>query len=496
MPDENNPEQPIRTTTTLDIHLGVTAQQLEEAGVLNVILGVDTQLFIDPRLLQNTDIPEFSTSKGLVDEYFNNLLRVNQQAHLTARVRELAISMIAIKEPKGLAIGYGNSRDSGTAIPRSVAVASLRSLNELLLVGINDTRVMEMLGLFIYRFGSDSISDLIAHIIYEDLCSFTQRVCGELGVATTRYTINGNHYELPTHPFKPHQIILLPVDLLSPLPVATSWEEIAEVARVNAETRRAFNDLVGENIGNFAKAIKRDPTRLTTSSENMQTLIDMYSNTSARPYDIDTDIRGYQRLTEFASRLERNSSTESTRIDQPSDMIDFIRDEIISRYRRHIEQLGANLMLYQRTGTQLRTVDPLKPLHEDASQILFHIVADDMCRLSNVMLSREPSTAAGAVDFSIGTGYRNKALVEIKKSTNNDLINGYTKQIERYLEAEAAAEAFYVVVIVRESDVSREDSKLNELKALHATRIREGLRTPQLEVINGLIRETASVPEA
>lgn len=482
-----------RSTIPLDLHLNVTPQQLEEAGILNVILGVDTKLFIDPKLIDKTDIPEFTDAGKLISAYADQLIRINAQAPLSKRVEDIALRMIAIKEPKGLSIGYGNSRDSGTAIPLTVAQASLNSLREMVEVGIRDLEVMEMLGLFIKKFGADSISDLIAHIIYDRLCQFTQRVSAELGVTTQEFTLTNGTYQLPKHPFKNHQVIFVPLNLLSPLPLATSWEEVKIAAQMNERVRADFNALVGTNVKAYAKGVRRNPNLLVHSAVDMRKVLDAYKGADVKPYDIDHDIKSYYRLAEFASQLQRNSEVQSHGINDVAGMIDLIQNGIISSFRRHIEQLGANSLLYQRTGARLRTVDPTKPVHEDAVQILFHLIADDLCSQDDVMVARESTTgSAGAVDFSLGTGYQNKVLVEIKKSNNQNLLDGYKNQVGRYVEGENAADAFYLIVVVRASDLSNPDSQLNQVKELHAQRIRDGKPTPRLEVVNGLITPTGS----
>lgn len=494
MEKQNNDKIGRRRILPLDVHLGVTPDQLEKAGVLNVVLGIDTQLFIDPKLLDTADIPEFANARKLVNDYFIRLIKVHAQAGLSKRVQDIAINMIAVKEPKGLAIGYGNSRDSGTAISIPVAHASLRSLTEMIAVGINDIEVMEMLGLFIKDFGCDSISDLIAHIIYEDLCCFTERVCKELKIKTKKYDLpSGLCYDLPPHPFRNHQIIFVPLELVSPLPLATSWQDIKEVAGKNAQARRDLNAIIGTNVATFVTKIKNNPDILIKSADDMRTVLDIYKAAQVRKYSTKEDPSGFVRLADFASQLARsNKEPIDHKVKTIDEMIGFISTAIVGKFKHHIEQLGANSLLYQKKGKLGRTVDTTKPLHEEAAQILFFLVADDACKLDEVIGVRESTTGAGAIDFLFGNIPDNKVLVEIKKSNNSNLLDGYTNQIERYMEAERAVDAFYVVVIVDEKSVSYHDSQLNQLQERHKKRTEDGERTPHLVVIDGRIGKTAS----
>jgi hypothetical protein len=481
-----------RQAITLSEHLGATAEKLEQIGVLNTNLGIDLKLFIDPKLVRSSSIPELSSAASIISRYFDQLLKINAQAHLSSRLASMALSMIAIKEPKGLAIGYGDRRDTGTSISLSVAKDSLRSLNEMLGVGYRDITVMEMLGLFIKRFGADSISDLVSHIIYDNLCAYTQRLCKENGFAVSEFTIAGKQYLLPKHPFKGTQVIFVPLEVVSELPIATSWDDIAAAAAINANVRDNFNDMVSGNLKQYAKKVKNDPALLMQSAANMTILVKTYSDAKVKPYDTATDPLGYIRVNAYSDEISGTVDPVRQQFQNIGGVQQLISETIVPQYRRHIEQLGANKLLYKRVGSNLRSVDETAPVHEDAAQVLFHIIADQVCRESNVMIARESTTAPGAVDFSLGKGYQEKIVVEIKKSTNKNLLDGYEKQIVAYEEAEAAAGSAYVVVIVRASNQTNPDSQLNQLIHLNAEKIRNGNKAPELHIINGLIKDSAS----
>lgn len=477
-----------RQTIPLSQHLGLTHDQLEEVGVLDVILGTDTKLFIDPKLLEGSQIPELKGSSADIKDYFSELIRIHKLSGNIPRLQMEAINRIAIKEPRGLSIGYGDSRDSGTAISISVAKQSLKSLSEMILVGIDDEKVMELLGLFISGFGPDSISDLIIHIIYDRLCAETERIAKDLEVKTKQYTLNGKDYLLPKHPFKSHQLIFIPYDVVRDLPLATDWEEVIVAASHNAKVRDDFNSIVGTAVKAFIKGIKKNPSLITGSKSKMETLIQVYSEAQVEPYDIVKDPIAQNRLTEYATRLPEIVDATGTSPLNVNELIAFVNDKIIEQYRRCIQNNAGNTLLYKRNG---QAVDPSKPVKEDAAQTLFFTVADILCSVHNILLSREPNAGQGAVDFSLGTGYAQKILVEIKKS-NNNLLNGYGAQLESYIENEKAAHGFYVVVVVNKANIDNPDSQLNQLKQLYAKNIREKKICSTLVVIDGLIHESPS----
>jgi hypothetical protein len=231
---------------------------------------------------------------------------------------------------------------------------------------------------------------------------------------------------------------------------------------------------------------------LMKSIEAMETIVDTYKEAEVKPYSISEDPSGYLRLQAYSDEISGTISPISEDFSSIADVHGLVVNTIIPHYRRHIVDLGANKLLYKRVGSNLQKVDDTSPVHEDASQVLFHIVADQVCKESNVMLSRESTTSPGAVDFSLGTGYDNKVVVEIKKSTNKNLLNGYEKQVLAYEKAEAAKSSVYVVVIVRKSNVDNPESQLNQLKALHAKKLSEGKVVPDLHIVDGLIYDSAS----
>ncbi len=483
-----------RKTITLSEYLGSTAQKLESIGVLNTNLGIDTKLFIDPKLVVISNVPELKEAKKKIEGYFDQLLAINNQSSKTERLRQKALSMIAVKEPTGLFIGYGNSRDSGTAIPISVAKQSLISLNEMLSVGFEDIKVMELLGLFVPGFGSDSVSDLIAHIIYEDLCRYTQRVCLENKFKVHEWSVGSSKFKMPKHPFKNKQILFVPLEIISELPLAASWEEIAAAAARNEQVRADFNSIIGDDLKKFIAGVKKDPRFLLQSIEKMQTLVKTYTEAIVTPYDILTDPRGYLRVNSFFDEISGTLSSKVFRARDITQVHSFIINSIVPQYKRYIEQIGASKLLYKRIGTTLQKVDPKKPLHEEVAQIIFHGMADQLCQKANIMITRESTTAPGSVDFALGTGYKDKVIVEIKKSTNNNLIDGYLNQVERYKIAEAAISSIYIVVIVRKSNIENKESQLNQLKKIHESKLKKDETVPDLVVIDGLIYSSASKP--
>ena len=121
------------------------------------------------------------------------------------------------------------------------------------------------------------------------------------------------------------------------------------------------------------------------------------------------------------------------------------------------------------------------------------MIADVFCQQANISLSGESDAGRGPVDFSLATGYKEKVLVEIKKSDNKNIENGYKEQIKAYQKSENAAHSFYVIIIVKEgSDKKERVSQLDVIMNLYEDNMKKGIKCPALVIIDGILRPSPS----
>lgn len=399
--------------------------------------------------------------------------------------------MLAVPEPQGLSIGYGNKTDRGTAISKTLANKILLSASEILAVGIDDEELIEVLGLFVDGFGPDSMSDLVVSIVYMDFCKYTQRVASELKAKTKVYTINGSKFNLPIHPFKDIPIIFVPHKLLTPLPVAVSWDEIVAAAQHNRSLRSDFNAIVLPALQEALADVQgKTDEEKKAFRDGFNKLLSIYRRVDVKAYDLQVDKKGYYAIQPFVEK-EASVISASNRPSTQEELIVSVR-ELIGQYQRSIEENGGNTLLYRKseTGKLLKG----EPHNEDVAQIIFYLIADQYCQKADILLSREPNAGLGPVDFSLGKGYNSKLLVEIKKSTNNDLESGYKKQIEAYKKSEKAFYSFFVVLIVKEGKKRPDElnPQLQSIKNLFEQNKEKGIPTPELIIIDGLIHPSPS----
>lgn len=477
-------------TISLSKHLGIDRKNLEDMGVFDTTLGIDTELFVDPKLLVNSKIKEFDKSREKILRYFKQLLRIHKQSSKVPRLRDEARDMLAVPEPEGLSIGYGSKTDNGTSIAKNVANRILLSASEILSVGIEDSEVVELLGLFVDGFGPDSMSDLIIHIIYEDFCAYTARISKELGVKTNEYKIEGVKYLLPTHPFSGEQIIFVPYSLLRVLPIATSYNEIAEAAEHNEELRKQFDEIVFPALQEVMSDMSsKSKDEIDSFKKDLSSLLDIYRKIEVDSYNLKKDERGYYGIDPFVEKESKNIHARKKPVDG-SELIESVK-ELILQFKRSIEDNGGNNLLYRRTDTSALLKD--EPHNEDVAQRIFYMIADLFCQQANILLCGESDAGRGPVDFALGTGYTEKVLVEIKKSNNRNIEDGYKEQVEAYQKSENALQSFYVVIIVKETKKIKDHAtQLETITNLYENNRKKGIKTPELIIIDGLIHPSPS----
>ena len=110
---------------------------------------------------------------------------------------------------------------------------------------------------------------------------------------------------------------------------------------------------------------------------------------------------------------------------------------ICRQFANLIEDNGLYELLYDSNG---------KTKRESAAQLLFFGIADSYCKANDLDLIREGNNGRGAVDFKLSRGAKNKALVEVKLTSNNQLFHGIQTQLPIYMKQENVKKALYLII--------------------------------------------------
>lgn len=471
--------------TKLHEFLGVPKGKLEELGVFDSFIGIDAKLFIDPTLLELSEVPEFANSRDKLMRHYSRIIKLlrNSKTKGDLAWRE-ARKLLMFKELGGLSIGYSNKSDTGNAIGPKLRDKLLERAKEIIDLGIGDPEIFELIGLIEEGFGPDRLSDMVGRILADDIYVYSARVHDDLATESTLPRIlvkktDGTVYSLIKHPYKNKPLLCLPENILRDLPIATSWEDIQELGSFNERLRKKINELIGlvwkqESKVDIASLVLSDP-------QNISDLVATYRTSDTKPYDYKLDrasqLMWYELGQEFANKYPLNIVNKS-----PKNMSDL--EEIVAatvqQFRRNIEHNGLNEHLYlDITGEKLR--------NERYAQLLFYSVADTYCKANKLDVSREPNAGSGPVDFKISQNYNTKVVVELKLSTHKKLIQSVEEQIQAYMDAENTNSGIIVIIQVRNNS-----ERLDNLREYYRKLQEMGKRLPQLIFIDGRIKPSAS----
>lgn len=470
-------------------HFNIKESKLERLGVLNPTLNVDTKLFIDPVLLKQSAHKEFN--KNVIKTYEYHFGKVIKLLLATKKTDDpawkAARRLLTFPEIKWTCLGYGAQSISGSGSGDDGTNVFIVSAKEIIDLGVHDPDLFVAMSLFEKKVGPDKISDMTTNVILRDLLAFNSRVLTKLGVPLRRQELvlkNGSSFDahLPVNPCiaKPTPIVLVPTDLLRALPVATDWDEVGDIAARNEVYRRSANEQLGDIWKRKSLEAKEELKDWATAKKgNFEVLLELIRGAKPKSYDIGNDPLGelvWRRLAqELVGRINKDIELPK-RLDLAG--VKKIVSTIVDEFKFLIEGRRLSEELYG---------DGKHPRPERAAQRLFFAVAYAFCKAHNLDLTLEADTGNGPVDFKVSTGFRGRVLVEIKLSTNNRVIAGYTRQLEAYKSAEETAEGFYVLI-----DVGQMGLKAEQLLGLKNDAAGKGEKVSELVFVDGILRPSAS----
>lgn len=430
--------------TRLSEALGIDPADLEKVGAFDGFLDCDSKVYVSPKLLERAQTPELQGARADILSHFRNVVRLLLHTRFQRDVFwKQAWRLLRFKEIPHLAMGYSNSGVAGRGIGKGLAEKILRTCLKIVQAGITDPEIFELVGVFQEQIGADRIGDMTLRLIYRRLLQYSQRIAGELGLATR---MMNSGFQLPitvTTPSRP--VVLVPREVLARLPIAVTRDDIAEVCYHNEALRRRLNRPIGrtwrKELAQYSKR-RLQAFVLAHPEEIIPFLLKEHKTRIPPTYDFDQDPAG---LFDPIRSAIRFASGRPPAVHQSpamsSDLPGFVR-QVCHHFKELLEKNGVCDVLYD--NGQLR--------HESTAQKLFYAVSSAWCRFHNVTMSREPNAGRGPVDFTFSLSHDAKVCVEFKYSTNTKLVNGLSMQLPTYMAAESATHGFYFILQVPGSD--------------------------------------------
>ena len=455
---------------------GVSAIEMRRLGTFNPKIGVDNRMFVDPKLL-NIGREEF---KGAHDELVTYFAKVVQLVRLikTRTNADLAWTeacrRMRFRETTNTALGFSRESTNGNGIGRVLAQRIVTRASEILPQVNFEPEVFELIGVFAERVGCDRVSDMIVHILKHRFLAYTDRVTRALGVNSVIEVSSGpNKFVCPRFRKGDKPMILVPANLLKPLPIATDIEDALAVADLNEAARAEVNRIYAEAQKRRVSPKSHLRIEAIRNASITRGIISGYKKASPAPYDYDRDPSEVAKLDPIAREIVGEAPTNLTGL-SPMDRVEKCMRETIDHVRKSIEQNRLSDLLYDDTGV---------PRNEVVSQRLIYAVAEIFAKMYDVDQSREGNAGPGAVDFRFTVGHQSRLLVEVKLSTHRRLKEGYYEQLPAYAKAENIQRM--VLLLIR---VSTDDAHLDGL----VNAIRRKSLPIQVEVIDAVPKPSAS----
>jgi hypothetical protein len=456
------------------------------AGVVDVILNADTNLFIDPLLLEDSRHTEISQLAHLrYHQYFGTVIKLLVASKAEGDVAwRSAKQRFQFHEIPWTCLGYGGTV-RGSGFGDELIASTLATAKEIVELGVNDVDLFMALALFEEGIGPDRISDMTTNIIIPDLVSFNERVINELKLTPSEHSVNGEKYQLLTNPCskKGDPLILIPSDVVRDLPIASDWSDISRVVSENENLRYRVNNHVGEIWATMSrKEKKRLKDAALRNKESFETVLEMLHQSKGIAYDIKSDIGGEVFWGDLIKSIAANypkdlSSYKGSLLNR--NVVFKVVGEIIEQFQFLVEKRDLWRELWDEKLENHRK--------EKAAQRLFFAVADSYCKSNDLDLTPEAETGNGPVDFKVSAGFSGRVLVEIKLSSNSKLVHGYEKQLEIYRDAEQTFAAYFLVVDV--GGLGKKDQQLIHLKNQQTE---NGHEASEVVFVDGLPRKSAS----
>lgn len=470
-------------------YLNVDKTVFDRTGAFDAVLDFDSRFFIDPLLLRICDEPEFVDSFDTINSYFRDIILALQSSdEENDEFWQTADSLLTFPEVRGMCLGYSGKSTHGSGMGENIRGKILKTAKKLITKGIESPRLFELTGLFNDDVGCDRISDMLARIIGDALREYTLRIFGDLPSDETKPKIdvrlkNGEAIKIPQNPYNGEPIILVPRSILSNLPVADSFSDIQKLAGQNAAVRHFLNEKIGKNLAQAIAQNKEYIRKLLLQEPDiLKEIIRKYESAKVEQYDFDKDPAGEYFWMSAAVKLVKGNPIQSLDVSHTQESVVAAVNTLVDNFKHIIENTSANKLLYEEKSN-----GEFKPRREFSSQMLFYAMVWLYCKLYNIDITPEASGGRGAVDFKFSFGYRIKHLVELKVSSNQNLVKGLSKQLQAYLEAEEALKAVYLVI-----NYGNNDLRIQDLRMSYDAQHEKFKENVKLVIVDARIKKSAS----
>lgn len=423
--------------STLSDIMEVSKESLKELGVLNVYLGIDSEYYINIKLLKQTKNPFFANAYSKVQEHFLKIYRfLSNSKEEGDPFWNAALRLFNYPEINEICIGLANGVYGRGLTSIDLRTKALRNAKEIIKSGFVDEDIFLYVGMFTEKVGMDLISDMISNIIIDNIKDYTKYINSKCGIET----------DFLKNPYKDKNIYYLPEDIVSEIP-STKWlENIDFCIQKNEEVRILINTIVGEKWKEYTSEIKKRKfvEALCSNPDIYKNYKESFDDELVEQYDFVSDKKGYALLPEIIETYFNQHSLNN--ISEYDNVLEFVE-----YFKHNVEYNNASMLIYE--DDKLR--------NEKFAQTLFYVCALNYFNDGQFDISPEVNSGRGPVDFKI-KGKKERIVVELKKLSSKQIYHGIEVQLIEYAQAENTKNAVYVVL----DDMVESDIKNKKIKKI------------------------------
>jgi hypothetical protein len=430
----------------------VSAIAMHKLGVFNSEIGTDNHMFVDPKLLHEAK-DEFAASRTVLSSYFAktvSLIRLSKKEDDAPWIA--ACKRMQFKETPNTGIGFSKVGTDGKGIGPVLARRIVAQASKILPYVEFQPDIFELIGVFTEGLGCDRLSDMLVSILLERFVAYTDRITKALGVQhTVEIPFNGRRYTCPRIREDGKPLVLMPREILKPLPIALNIKEALDNADLNEDMRAEVNRVFADAQMNGAEPSKNLLRAIIHANKSSYAeILGGYQRVMGEPYDFDKDPANVSDYVPIAFEIVGTPNVNREGLDSWGRVEACVKDTI-SSFTKSVEDYRLSDVMYDDAGD---------PRNEIIAQRLIYCIADIYAKQYDVDVSREANAGAGAVDFRFTRGHDSRLIVEVKLSTHSRLKDGYYEQLPAYGKAEGIKRL--ILLIIR---VSTDDSHIKALIA-------------------------------
>jgi hypothetical protein len=444
---------------------------LEKLGIFDALIDEDSNYFINIIRLKSAKTKEFQGSYEKINDYFRKIgVLLKASKRTDDKFYKSALKLFNFPEVNGINLGFSKG-GKGAGFGKVLRNQIIKDAVEIIKTGSDYPEIFHLTSLFEENVGPDRLSDMIARLVYDEIIIYTKNMYQKLGVSQENYPKLHFKNGIPINPYRNCELLLLPIDILHELPIASDWEDIDRVVQENEIIRSEINELVGDEWSKLSSGARKDYIKkyIFKKPNVLSKVINIYREKELGPYNIykNTDYL-------IDSCIYKLMEFENINVSHQDSYI--ASKEIISSFKNWIEN-NKGYMVFENVNSRNE---------EKVYQRILHGHMIYFCKANNFDISPESDTGRGPVDFKISRG-NDKTVIEIKLSSNKDMLHGYNVQIEEYAKSENTEKKIFIGI-----NNEKGDYRIKQVLDSKLRRTENGENPAEVIIIDSIPKDSAS----